>query len=166
MYLRGSKGVRTPLKNHKNIGFLSNTGPDPLKSQSYQASIQCWIIIGTSAERHLMAFRWRANGDPLMVLFGSSLPSSTNKKKSVVKVGPLWCMREAMALVSLRIHLSLRCSLMRYVPNARALTHVAVVTENSAYADFCGLTNTGLGGLILGLWFYFREHPRVHRQFF
>ena len=21
-----------PLKNHKNIGFLSNTGPDPLKN--------------------------------------------------------------------------------------------------------------------------------------
>ena len=32
----GGQGVRTPLlKNHKNIGFLSNTGPDPLKkSQS------------------------------------------------------------------------------------------------------------------------------------
>ena len=30
----GGQGVRTPLKNHKNIkniGFLSNTGPDPLK---------------------------------------------------------------------------------------------------------------------------------------
>ena len=27
----GGKGVRTPLKNHKNIGILSNTGPDPLK---------------------------------------------------------------------------------------------------------------------------------------
>ena len=22
--------VRTPIKNHKNVGFLSNTGPDPL----------------------------------------------------------------------------------------------------------------------------------------
>ena len=27
----GRQGVRTPLKNHKNKGFLSNTGPDPLK---------------------------------------------------------------------------------------------------------------------------------------
>ena len=27
----GGQGVRTPLKNHKNIGFLSNTGPGPLK---------------------------------------------------------------------------------------------------------------------------------------
>ena len=24
------EGVRTPLENSKNIGFLSNTGPDPL----------------------------------------------------------------------------------------------------------------------------------------
>ena len=27
----GGQGVRTPLKNHNNIEFLSNTGPDPLK---------------------------------------------------------------------------------------------------------------------------------------
>ena len=37
-----------PLKNHKNIGFLSNSGPDPLK-----ISIQCWAIISTPAKRHL-----------------------------------------------------------------------------------------------------------------
>ena len=24
-----------PLKNHKNIGFLSNTGPDPLKNHKF-----------------------------------------------------------------------------------------------------------------------------------
>ena len=36
----GGQGVRTPLKNHKNIGVPCNTVPDPLKkSQSYQASI-------------------------------------------------------------------------------------------------------------------------------
>ena len=27
----GDKGFGVPLKNHKNIWFLSNTGPDPLK---------------------------------------------------------------------------------------------------------------------------------------
>ena len=27
----GGGGGMGPLKNHKNIGFLSNTGPDPLK---------------------------------------------------------------------------------------------------------------------------------------
>ena len=28
----GGQGVGTPLKNHTNLGFLSNTGPDPLKN--------------------------------------------------------------------------------------------------------------------------------------
>ena len=28
----GGQGVRTPLENHKNTVFLSNTGPDPLKN--------------------------------------------------------------------------------------------------------------------------------------
>ena len=39
-----------PLKNHKNIGFLSNTGHDPLRTRI-----------------------------PLIVVFGSSIPSSTKK---------------------------------------------------------------------------------------
>ena len=26
------QGIQTPLKNHKNIGFLYNTGPYPLKN--------------------------------------------------------------------------------------------------------------------------------------
>ena len=48
----GGQGVRTPLKNHKNIGFLSNTGPDPLKkTQRYQARFQYWAIIGPPAKR-------------------------------------------------------------------------------------------------------------------
>ena len=29
----GGRGVRTHLKNHKNIGFSSNAGPDPLKNR-------------------------------------------------------------------------------------------------------------------------------------
>ena len=48
---RGQGGQTPSLKNHKNIGLLRNTGPDPLKSQSYQASIQCWAIIGLPARR-------------------------------------------------------------------------------------------------------------------
>ena len=28
----GGTGGPDPLKNHKNIGFLTNTGPDPLKN--------------------------------------------------------------------------------------------------------------------------------------
>ena len=29
----GAEGPDPSMKNHKNIGFLSNTGPDPLKNQ-------------------------------------------------------------------------------------------------------------------------------------
>ena len=29
----GGQGVQTTLKNHKNIGLSSNTGPDPLKDR-------------------------------------------------------------------------------------------------------------------------------------
>ena len=58
-----------PLINHKNIGFLSNTGPDPhKKSQSYQASVQCLVIIGPPMKRRLIGvvvFRWRADDGPL-----------------------------------------------------------------------------------------------------
>ena len=78
-------GVRTPLKNHKNIGFSSKTGPDPLKNSSYQANIQCWAIIGTPGKCHFMAFRWQANDSPLIVVLESSLPSSTKKKKKKKK---------------------------------------------------------------------------------
>ena len=52
----GGAGVRTPKKITKNIGFLSNACPDPLKNHKatlYQASIYCRDIISTPAKRHL-----------------------------------------------------------------------------------------------------------------
>ena len=50
----GGHGVRIPLKNHKNIGFLSNTGPDPLKNhKATKPALKCWAIIGPPAKRHL-----------------------------------------------------------------------------------------------------------------
>ena len=88
---RGGQGVGTsppPQKNYKNIWFSSNTGPNPLKNHSYQAIIQCWAIIGTPAKRHLMAFCWRADDCPFIVVLGSSPPSSTENKKKDVRVGP------------------------------------------------------------------------------
>ena len=61
---RGGTGGPDPLENYKNIGFLSNTCPDPLKSQRYQVSIQCLAIIGPPAKRHLngvsLAGQWWA----------------------------------------------------------------------------------------------------------
>ena len=48
---RGRGHPPPPPENHKNIGLLSNTGRDPLEiaTQKFQASIQCWAIIGTPA---------------------------------------------------------------------------------------------------------------------
>ena len=86
----GTGGPDPPEKSHRNIGVSSNTGLDPLKNPSYQASIQCWAIIGTPAKRHLMAFRWRADDGPLMVVLGSSLPSSTKKKQKKKKRCQSW----------------------------------------------------------------------------
>ena len=92
LYMRGSRGDRgsgppSPLKNHKNIGFLSNMGPDP--RESYQACIQCGVIIGTLAKRRLngvsLASRW---WPAYIVVFGSShqkqktLPSLTPSGKT------------------------------------------------------------------------------------
>ena len=57
----GGQGSGPPMKNHKNIGFLCYSGPDPLKNQ------------------HSM-LRWLADDGQLIVVFGSSLPSSTKTK--------------------------------------------------------------------------------------
>ena len=50
----GGTGGLEMKKNHKNIVFLSNTGPDPRKCQSYQASIQCRGIISMPGKHHLL----------------------------------------------------------------------------------------------------------------
>ena len=58
----GTGGPGPPLKNHKNVEFPSNIGPDPLKSQSYQAIIH-WLGILSARQRNAisMAFRLRAD---------------------------------------------------------------------------------------------------------
>ena len=82
---RGGHGVRNPppLKNHKNIGFLSNTGPVPLKNQ---ASIQCWSIISPPAKHHLngilLAGRCWPTFSGILILS----PSLSEEKN--VRVGP------------------------------------------------------------------------------
>ena len=54
-------GFRTPppLKNHKAIRFLSNTGPDPLKN--YKDTKPAFNV-GPSCE-------WRYAGSPIMACF-------------------------------------------------------------------------------------------------
>ena len=64
----GGQGVRTPLKNHKNIGFLSNTGPDPL--ENHKATKPAFNV-GPSTARVSLADRKY----PALLVFGSYLPS-------------------------------------------------------------------------------------------
>ena len=62
-----------PLKNHKIIGFLSKSAPDPLKNYKYQASIQCWAITSMPTK---LAGRWW----PIYSAIWIPHPSSTKKK--------------------------------------------------------------------------------------
>ena len=45
----GGQGVRTPAENNKNIGFLCNTGPDPL--QNYKATKPVFNVGPASAHQ-------------------------------------------------------------------------------------------------------------------
>ena len=74
--MQRGQGVQTPLKSHNTIGFPSNTGPDPQKNHKVTKSA---FNVGPSYVRQV--FRWRADVGLLIVVFGSSLPSSTKKKK-------------------------------------------------------------------------------------
>ena len=87
--MRGSRGGDRgsgphPLENHKDIGFLSNTGPDHEKSQSYQASIQSWVVIGMPVKRHLNVFNsiWISSSTKKKKLSGSAHISGPRREKT------------------------------------------------------------------------------------
>ena len=64
----GGQGVRTPLKNHKNIGFLSSTGPDPLKNhKATKPAFNVGSLWHQSARE--TPFKWRFAGGLMMALF-------------------------------------------------------------------------------------------------
>ena len=97
----GDRGSGPRLKNHKNIGFLSNFGPDPLKN--YEATEPAFNVGPSSARQGnaiKMAFCWRADDGPLIVVFGSTHLSPTKKNtppsppppppKKKSKFDPLW----------------------------------------------------------------------------
>ena len=59
----GGQGVRTPLENYKNIGFLRNTGPDPLKITKLPIQHS---IMGHHRHASDTPLKWRFAGSPMM----------------------------------------------------------------------------------------------------
>ena len=54
-------------KKHKNIGFLSNTGPDPLKmTKSLIIIISQHSLLGNHRQASETPFNWRFIGVPIM----------------------------------------------------------------------------------------------------
>ena len=103
---RGNWGSGPPLENYKIIGFLINTCPDPLKSQSYQSSIQCCTIIGPPAKRHWncvsLARRWWPANSGILIF-----PPLIKLKKNLFKLDPLW-----QNFLDPRMHAMVVCTLI------------------------------------------------------
>ena len=78
---RGS-GPPPPEKSQK-IEFLAILVRIPCETTKLPSQLS---MLGHHQPASETPFRWRADGGPLIVVFGASLPSSTTKK--VVKVGP------------------------------------------------------------------------------
>ena len=78
---RGGQRVRTPTEKSQSYSFLTNTGSDPLKIQ--KATKPPFDVGPSSAGQgnHHLNGVWLVTDDgPLLVVFGSSFPSSTTKK--------------------------------------------------------------------------------------
>ena len=69
------------MKNHKNIGFLRNTGPDPM--ENHKATKPAFNV-GPQSTRQgnaiKMALRWWTDDGLLLGVFGFSLLSSAKKR--------------------------------------------------------------------------------------
>ena len=82
----GGRGSGPPtLKNHKNIGFLSNTGPDPLKIKKLPSQ-------HSTCGHHRPApvsktpFKWRFAGGPMMARFKCYWDSLSHHRKKTKNV--------------------------------------------------------------------------------
>ena len=89
MYLEAQKTESQNFKKvwlanvcHKNIGFLSNTGPDPLKNQK---ATKPALNVGPSLVRKwnaiYMKLCWWANDDQLLMVFGSGHQVKNKNRK-------------------------------------------------------------------------------------
>ena len=72
----------SPLKNLKNIGFLSNTGPDPLQSSNMKATkLSQHSMLGHYRHASETQFKWCFPGGPIMAHFQRYLDPLSHKKK-------------------------------------------------------------------------------------
>ena len=88
---RDGGGSDPPMENAKNIEFLSNTWPVPLKKNNTKLPSQ-HSILGHYRHTSETPFKRRFPGGPMMTrlqwyLLGSSLHTK-KEKKNLVKVGP------------------------------------------------------------------------------
>ena len=86
----GAVGSGTLLENNKNIGFLSNTGPDPLKITKLPIQHS---MLGHHRPASETPFKWRFAGEPLMARYWYLDPFSLIKlkknEKKMSKLDPL-----------------------------------------------------------------------------
>ena len=80
------------LKLFLHVAILVRT---PLKSQSYQSSIQCWAIIGPPVKRHLNGISlaghwWPVNSGIWILPHLIKLKNKKTKTKKTSKLDPLW----------------------------------------------------------------------------
>ena len=79
----GGAGGPHPPEKSQNIGFLSNTGLDPLKNlKATKPAFNVGPSLARQGNAISMVFRWQADDGLLIVVHvsGSSLPSSTKIK--------------------------------------------------------------------------------------
>ena len=74
----GTGGLHPPPeKSQKYKGFLSNTGPDPLKNhKAAKPAFNVGPPLACQRNAIYMVFRWRIDNGPFKWYFGSSLTSS------------------------------------------------------------------------------------------
>ena len=123
----GGQGVRTtPLKNHKNKKVSwQYWSRSPEKSQSYQASIQCWAIIGTPAKHHLngilLASWWWPD------FSGIWIHSLTQKKSWTPSEKTFWicalCFQRKTMSPKLQIELAIMFTALYFVTMIQAEIH-------------------------------------------
>ena len=83
---RGTGDPDPPLQYHKNIGFLSNIDPDPLKIAKLPSQHS---MVGHYRHASEMPLEWRFDGVPIMSHFFSGIlilsPSHQVKKRKKKK---------------------------------------------------------------------------------